>query len=272
MSLRAAYLALLVVFLSAPAFAQDPASSLKAPQTPEAQAQTDASKLSPRQMKELRADILMARKLFPDAIALYEELASAEPKNAVLSNKIGIAYQQLGRPDRAEHYYKRAVKADKTYANALNNLGTIQYEKQNYRKAIRYYKQALEGGTDVATVYSNLGYAYFGDKRYPDAMQAFQQALAVDPEILSKRGGFGTIVQQRSVNDTGLFYFLVAKTYALAGDAERCAHYLKMARDEKYKDISTVKTDPAFKKVMEDPRVIEVLATLPSIAEGPRKP
>jgi tetratricopeptide (TPR) repeat protein len=272
MNLRAASFALFVLFLSAPAFAQAPAPPTKAPQTPETQVPTDTSKLSPRQMKELRADILMARKLFPDAIALYEEIASAEPKNAVLLNKIGIAYQQLGRPDRAEHYYKRAVKADKKYANALNNLGTIQYGKQNYGKAIRYYKKALEGGTDVATIYSNLGYAYFGEKHYPEAMQAFQQALAVDPEIFSKRGGFGTIVQQRSVSDTGLFYFLVAKTYALAGDAEHCAHYLKMARDEKYKDISTVKTDPAFKKVIEDPHVLEVLTIPPSMAEGSRKP
>jgi len=233
-----------------------PASAPSAPAQPAAPA---ADAMTPRQTAEMRADILMARKEYPDAIILYKHLLETEPKNAVILNKVGIAYQQQGMSNKAEGFYKRAVKADKTYASALNNLGTVEYEKKKYRKAIRLYKQAIEYRSDLATLYSNLGYGYFQDKKYNEAMQAFQKALELDPEIFAHHGGFGSVVQQRSVADFGKFYFLVAKTYALAGDAEQCAHYLKMSRDEGYKDYTSARKDPAFTKVLNDPRIQEAL-------------
>lgn len=212
-----------------------------------------------RQTEELRADILAARKVYPEAIAIYQQLLELDPKNAELLNKIGIAYQQQGMNDRSESYYKRALKADKNEVSAMNNLGTVLYAKRKYRKAIRLYKQALDAKPDMPVVYSNLGYAYFGDKKNNEALDAFRKALALDPDIFQHRGGSGFVVQQRSVDDFGKFYFLVAKTFALSGDVERCAHFLKMARDEGYKNISAVRNDPAFANVVNDPRVQEVL-------------
>ena len=45
-------------------------------------------------------------------------------------------------------------------------------------------------------------------------MKAFQEALERDPDIFSHHGSYGTTVQQRGTTEPGLFYFLVAKTYA----------------------------------------------------------
>jgi tetratricopeptide (TPR) repeat protein len=237
---------------------------------------TDATGANaPEQNAELRADILMARKMYPDAIAIYQTLLIKEPKNAVMLNKVGIAYQQEGDANRAERFYKQSVKADRANASALNNLGTIQYGKKKYRKAIRLYKQALDYRSDMPTLYSNLGYAYFAEKKFDDAMSVFQKALALDPEIFAHHGGFGTVVQQRSVEDYPKFYFLVAKAYALAGNVEQCAHYLKMARDEGYKDLDSVRKDPAFSKVLDDPRIEEVLQTSTAEAittKNPQRP
>jgi tetratricopeptide (TPR) repeat protein len=224
---------------------------------------------NPRQAAELRGDILMAQKMYPEAIVAYQKLLKDDPHNSMLLNKVGVAYQQEGRSDKAGRYYKDAVKADKKNASALNNLGSIEYEKNNYRRAIRYYKQALAVRTDMAVIYSNLGYAYFADKKYPDAMDSFERALALDPQVFEHRGSGGTVVQQRSITEPGLFYFLVAKTFALSGDAERTAHYLKMARDEGYKDIVSAQKDPDFKKVLSDPRVQDILQNpTPSVADG----
>lgn len=249
---------------------QVPASSVQ--NTSASQTANSAPVQSPRQIAELRGDILMAQKFFPEAVALYEKLLKDDPRNSMLLNKIGVAYQQEGRLDKAGHYYKEAVKTDKKNANALNNLGSIEYEKGKYRKAVRYYKQALAARTDMPVIYSNLGYAYFADKNYPDAMDSFERALALDPEVFERHGGAGSVVQQRSITEPGLFYFLVAKTFALSGDAERTAHFLKMARDEGY-DITSAQKDPAFAKVVNDPRVQDVLQNpTSSIAEGPKPP
>jgi tetratricopeptide (TPR) repeat protein len=226
------------------------------------------SSLSPREAAEMRADILMARKEYSDAAGVYMQILVDEPKNAPLMNKVGVAYQQLGDLDRSERFYKRAMHADKKFASAANNCGTVEYEKKHYTRAITFYDRALALHADLATVYSNLGYAYFADKEYPQAMDSFQKALALDPTIFDRRGLGGTVVQQRTATDPGLFYFFVAKTYGQAGDAERAAHYLKLARDDGYAGFLSAQTDPAFAKVIKDPALQEVLHEPPSYASS----
>ena len=215
---------------------------------------------------EMRGDILVARKEFALAAKTYEEILRKDPRNAPLLNKIGICYQQLNDSRRARHYYKRAIKADKKYASAINNLGTLDYGDRRYGKAIKSFKKALLLKGEQAGVYSNLGYAYCGTKHYPLAMKAFGKALALDPEVFDRKGGMGSVVQQRSTDDPGALYFVVARSYAKVGDAEHAARYLKLARDNGYKGFRTARKDPDFARVIHDPRVQEVLRFPPPYA------
>ena len=259
----------LVLLCVGPSRAQVPVSYIKPAQASENSA-VNSSEMTPRQKAEMQGDILMARKEYASAATAYVKVLEMDPKSPELMNKVGVALQQLGDLNRAERYYKKSIHADKNFASAINNFGTIEYEKKHFGKAITLYKQALEYHKEPATVYSNLGYAYFGNKEYPQAMSTFAQALALDPGIFEKKGNGGSIVQQRTSTDPGLFYFFLAKTYAQAGDAERAAHYLKMARDDGYNNFLSAQTDVAFARVIKDPRVQEVLQVPPSYA-GPAK-
>ena len=269
----------LVLIVACPAIAQQTPTKVSDTTTnsPSANSANSAatpkpfSSLSPREAAEMRADILMARKEYSDAASAYIQILVSDPKNAALMNKVGVAFQQLGDLDRSERFYKRAMHADKKFASASNNCGTIEYEKKHYPKAIGLYSKALELHSDLPTVYSNLGYAYFADKQYPQAMDSFRKALALDPTIFDRHGLGGTVVQQRTTTDPGLFYFFVAKTYAQAGDAERAAHYLKLARDDGYADFLSAQTDPAFAKVIKDPALQEILHEPPSYASSTKK-
>lgn len=223
--------------------------------------------MSPLQLAELRADILMARKMYPQAIRAYGQLARQEPKNAVVLNKLGVAFEIWGNNGLAERYFKKAIKADQHYASAFNNVGTVEYAKHHYKNAIGWYQKTLKMRADMAPVYSNLGYAYFDIKKYPEAMTSFQQALQIDPLIFQEKGNGGSVVQERSMTDPGLFYFFVARTYAQLGNAERAAHYLIMSRDDGYRKFVSAKTDPAFAKVIKDPLVIAVFAPVPELAD-----
>lgn len=224
---------------------------------------------TPREDEELRADVLMARKQYAEAAAAYLSLVRQEPRNAVLLNKLGIAYHQQTMLDQAKRYYERAVKADRTFANAYNNVGTIYYQRRNYRKAIQWYTKAIELRPDMAAVHSNLGYAYFGQKRYDEALAAFHRALELDAEVFERSHRAGSLLQDRSVEDHGLFYFFLAKSFAAMGNAERCAEYLKKARDEGYKNLAAVKTDPAFAKVVGDPAIQEILQSASPSGNNP---
>lgn len=233
--------------------------------------QVPTPQLTPREAAELHADLFMARKEYPDAVRAYQRLLATDRDNAQVLNKMGVAYQEMLDLRSAEKYYKKAMKADKTFASAVNNAGTVEYEKKHYGKAVKYYEKALKIRTDMATVYTNLGYAYFEEKNYLDAVLSFRQALQIDPTVFDARGEGGAIVQQRSTTDPGLFYFFVAKSYALAGDAEHAAHFLKQARDDGYKEFSSASKDPAFAKVIKDPRVQAVLTVAPSYATDQHK-
>lgn len=250
-----------------------PPKQAPAPETPGGSALAPSRPTRPRtpqEDEELRGDILMARKDYAEAAAVYQKLVGQDPRNAIMLNKVGIAYHQQTMLDQAKRYYERAARADRTYANAFNNIGTIYYQRKNYRKAVRSYKKALAIRPDMAAVHSNLGYAYFAQKRYDDAMLAFHRALELDPGVFERSQHVGSLLQDRSVDDRGLFYFFLAKSFASMGNAERCAHYLRKARDEGYRSMAAVQSDPAFAGVLHDPAVQELLQ--PSLSPDSKPP
>lgn len=270
---RVALFAVSLVFLAATLRAQQvPNGPLGTTPADNTAASPAVTKMTPREQAEMNAGILMARKEFEAAAKAYQTMLIDDPHNPKMLNYEGIAYQELGDGDRAEHYYKLAAKADKTDSNAINNLGTVEFGAQRYGRAIKYYKQAIGKGNVNATVYSNLGYAYCGIKEYPKAMEVFGRALAMDPEVFDHKGGAGSVLQQRSSPDPAALHFMLAKSYAKIGDAERAARYLKMARDEGYKGFRNAEKDPDFAKVIKDRLVQEVLNRQPAYAVEPQKP
>ena len=146
-----------------------------------------------------------------------------------------------------------------------NNVGTVYYARKKYAKAVRAYKRAISLKDDSAPFYLNLGMAYFADKQYEESIGAFRKALQYDPDAFDNaKARSGTIVQDRSItSDRAQFYFLLAKSFAQSGNAERCALYLKKARDEGFKDLKSVNSDPSFALVVKDPAVQEVLEAKP---------
>jgi tetratricopeptide (TPR) repeat protein len=214
----------------------------------------------PELTEEQMGDLYMARKDYREAALVYKKLSDQNPRNPVYLNKLGISLHQQSALALALKYYEKAYKADPQYADAQNNIGTVWYQKKKYNKAIRAYQKAIAIRPDMAVLFSNLGYAYFGDKKYEQAIASFRQALSIDPQLFEhKDSRNGSVLQDRSVGERGKFYFLLAKSYAEAGNLERCLIYLRKAKDEGYKDLAAAKTDPAFSAVLKDPAIQEVL-------------
>jgi tetratricopeptide (TPR) repeat protein len=221
--------------------------------------QSAPAPLSPKQMQEERAKVQMAEKRYEAAIQSYQDLLKADPKNAVFMNMIGIAYLDLSNYDQAKKYFARSSKADKKYASAVNNLGMVYYHQKNFRGAIREYQKAAVIDPNQAGTHSNLGFAYYNTNKFPEAAAEFQKALELDPSIFERNDRAGAMVQDRSVTNHGLFFFMMAKVYAQKRDAAHCAEYLRKSLDEGYKDVGKAATDPAFKVVINDPVVQDVL-------------
>jgi tetratricopeptide (TPR) repeat protein len=251
--------------------ASSPGSQASLPGSQEGASALNAS-LSPREKDELQARIFMAKKQYPDAMEVYAKLSQEYPKDPSYQNYLGIAQLQDGKLEEARKSFDRAIKIDRRFSDAYNNMGATYFAEKKYRNAISQYQHSLSLKPDVASVYTNIGYAYFAEKQMPKAMEAFHRALEIDPHVFEETGRAGSILSYRSVSDRGLFNFMLAKGFAQNGDAPNCIVYLRRAADEGYKDVGKARTDPDFAKVIDDPNVkalLDEVAPLPTPPPAP---
>jgi tetratricopeptide (TPR) repeat protein len=211
---------------------------------------------------ERRADIFMARKMYREAVETYRE---DDLKNPVIWNKMGIAYHQMQQVDTARKHYEQALRLNPKYSEALNNLGTIHYHKKNYRRAISFYNKALKIAPQSASIYSNLGTAWFARKKYKQAAESYQTALQLDPEVFEHRNSYGTLLQERTVEERAKFHYYLAKTYANAGQNERALQYIRKALEEGFTEKKKLREDPEFAALRETPEFQELLTMEPRV-------
>lgn len=211
---------------------------------------------------ERRGDILMARKMYREAIETYQQ---ALLDAAVIWNKIGIAHHQMMQLDNAKKYYERAIKENPKYSEAINNLGTVYYAKKDYKKATSYYNKALQLAPQSASIWSNLGTAQFARKKYKEAFEAYQKALSLDAEVFEHRNTYGVLLQERSVEERARFHYYLARAYAKAGMNDRALQYLRKALEEGLEDRDKVAEAPEFANLKENPEFQKLLASQPRV-------
>lgn len=241
------------LFVTTLAFQSAPqtANGFRAPSPGKTVPSDPAKALTP----EMRGDILMARKMYREAIEKYKE---GPVDSAILANKIGIAYHQLLELETAKKYYERAVKLNPSYAEAINNLGTIYYARKSFRRAVSQYNRALRLTPASASILSNLGTAYFARKNYELAFAIYQKALELDPEVFEHRSSHGVLLQERSVDERAKFHYYLAKTYAKAGMTDRALLYIRKALEEGFKDRDKFK-DPEFAALRDNPEFKQLM-------------
>jgi len=198
---------------------------------------------------EMRGDIMMARKMFREAVDFYKPGADKSP---VLANKTGIAYHQMLDMQNAKKWYERALKLNPQYAEAINNLGTVYYAQKSYRRALGQYRRALLITPQSGSILSNMGTAYFARKQYDQAFKLYDQALAADPDVFEHRSTQGSILQERTVEEKAKFHYALAKSYAKTGANERALQYIRMALEEGFKEKEKFLKDPEFAPLQAD--------------------
>jgi tetratricopeptide (TPR) repeat protein len=132
-------------------------------------------------------------KRFPQAVALFEEIFSADP-----TGKAGLAgsYAQSLRghagmiresdPVRAEALLKKAAEADPQSATSYFELGKFYTTRKEYPKAIAAYRRAVDLDPNSPDPRFNLGFLYAQTKDYAAAEAAFLKAVSLAPPYLDE--------------------------------------------------------------------------------------
>jgi len=212
---------------------------------------------------EERADIYMARKSYEDAVDYYfRALKQAHMGNAVVWNKLGIAYQQLQNYHASRKAYGQAARRQKDYTEPLNNIGTTYFMENKFGKSVRYYLRAIKLNPDSASYHLNLATSYLHMKKYKEAVEEYRTALTLDPNIFLRRSAFGTTIEAPRGADAE-YYFYLGKVFASLGRPEEAVRSLRRALEDGFKDRRRILEDPDFMKISQNPAYVELMNNPP---------
>jgi tetratricopeptide (TPR) repeat protein len=233
---------------------------------------------------ERKGDQFRGDKDFLDALDYLRAAAAKSPKNPKLLNKIGIVQLQMVHYSEARKCFEAAIRINRGYADAHNNLGVDYYLQESakqaaklhagsdlaswssgdFGRAIKEYRKAIKLQEDSASFYSNLGTAYFAKKDFAKAVESYSRALELDPDVFEHTSRVGVAAQTSSPGDRAEYFYLLARMYAKSGATDRSLSYLRRALEDGYKDINKIFRDDEFAAVRNDPRFSALMSHKPS--------
>jgi tetratricopeptide (TPR) repeat protein len=205
---------------------------------------------------EMKADILLARGQYAEAISAYVALNS---NSAIVWNKIGMAYHHLFALDEAEKAYIKSLELNSRYAPAANNLAAVYYAQHDLGKAEHYYKKALKYAAEDPVIYCNLGTAYFAERKYTKGKKEYRKAFALDSNVFTPNQTAMVEAASSREQRVALNYYL-AQTYAEAGQQEQALNFLRKAMDEGFRDRKRLNEDKEFAVLRGTPQYKDLLA------------
>jgi len=120
----------------------------------------------------------------PLAINYYNNAIMVNP--SMVEAHYGLAYylQEHGKPDDAIKIYTDLLSIDPKNAPAMHNIGYIYlFYKGDAQGAITWLTQAVTADPDIVNGYYHRGYAYELMKDFASARKDYEKALQLEPEF-----------------------------------------------------------------------------------------
>ncbi len=198
----------------------------------------------------------------PQAISLYEQILSQEPKHLNTLHFLGLTYAQLGDMDNAILYLLQALSLSPDNASLLNNLANAYKKLHQLDKAIEYYQHAIALQPNYAQAHNNLGTVYALKKNYAQALLHYTRAVHAEPDFSAAHFNLGLLLLQNNQLDAAKTQF--NNVISLNPFHTEALFYLGVLHLEKN---ALVEAEQAFQNVLEqDSKQIEALSNLGVIA------
>jgi tetratricopeptide (TPR) repeat protein len=136
------------------------------------------------------ADIYMDEGKLDAAIQQYR-MSLALRMDPEICHNLGNALLQIGKPDEAAVYFKKALELDPKYAVGYSDLGNMYLQKNQIGLAIQYMQKALQIVPDMPITYFNLGNAYAEEQRLDLAIQYWEKAIKIQPDYPMPHNNLG---------------------------------------------------------------------------------
>lgn len=121
--------------------------------------------------------------------------------------QLGRYYQGQKRYDQAVLAFRKALAADKNFAEARNGLGVVYAMQGKYAEALEELQVAVRLSPNAAHIYNNLGYAYYLHGLYGEAVAALEKSAELQPGNQSAYNNLGLAYAKAGNKDKSLQAF-----------------------------------------------------------------
>jgi tetratricopeptide (TPR) repeat protein len=145
-----------------------------------------------------------------EAAALYAQAIRADRTVAEAHNNLGCALLALGRLEDAARALGEAVALRPDYVDALDTLGVVAAELGRQDDAAGYFERALAVDPAAGGAAFHLGNALLALERFAAARAAFERALELDPASAPARNGLGVACARAGDDAAAMAHFQAA--------------------------------------------------------------
>ena len=122
--------------------------------------------------------------LYADSETLYRRTLERNPRCWLALNNLGVISLERQDYDEAERLFFESLRLNPGYEAALNNCGFVLARHGRVDEAIAYYRRALEIWPEYPDANVNLGNALFAQGKFDDAIGHYTQALRLSPGLV----------------------------------------------------------------------------------------
>jgi tetratricopeptide (TPR) repeat protein len=141
----------------------------------------------------LKANELLGKGAFAEALESYQQLVNLDPRDAVARNGLGAALAQLARYDEAKTEFRRAISIRPGYPEAHYNLAGVLQSTGRFNESEMPLRRALKLKPSMLDARISLGTTGIVLGRLRDARDSFEKVLRVAPRNARALVGIGQV-------------------------------------------------------------------------------
>jgi tetratricopeptide (TPR) repeat protein len=111
------------------------------------------------------------------AIQYYLRALKIQPQSATLHNNVAFSALCMGNLKLCELSLKECLRLDEYNAYAIDNMGELEYKRQNYSVALAHINRSLELDSSNAYAYRNKALVYLALNQKEEAKENLEIAL-----------------------------------------------------------------------------------------------
>ena len=112
----------------------------------------------------------------------FNKLITEGAQSPQIYASLGYIYFVQNDTNKSIKYFKKSLKIDENYANAINSLGYVYAEKGiDLEEAITLCKKAVNIKPENPAYLDSLGWAFYKNNQYSEARSNLRKAMGLSP-------------------------------------------------------------------------------------------